>query len=66
MLNVTATDIYEALKRYRCHFSRDEDGDGLPLADVLSTGDETIKTGDLELKMIAEAVVDELFYRNQG
>lgn len=37
--------IETALNQYRCQYTRDDEGDGLPLADILSPG-ETIREGE--------------------
>ena len=66
-MDATIMDIKAALKNYCCQYSQNEDGDGLPLVDVLTPQEDTnISRGIAELNMIAEHIADELFYKNRG
>lgn len=47
--------VLDALRSYRCQFTTDEQGDGLPLVDVLSPG-ETIADGKEELLLLADYI----------
>lgn len=49
----TARAIRECLADYRCQYTEDESGGGLPLADALSPG-ETIEEGQKELDILAD------------
>lgn len=49
----------EILKQYTCQYTDDENGDGLPLVDVLSSGN-TIKEGQQEIELLADEFADAL------
>ena len=51
--------LIEILKAYNCQHTTDEEGNGLPLVDILSSG-ETIKEGNLEIELLAEHILIEL------
>ncbi|MBT2142736.1 MULTISPECIES: hypothetical protein [unclassified Rhodanobacter] len=52
--------LIKALMDYRCSRTVDEEGDGLPLVDVLSPGEGgTIKPGMEEIEILAECLMDE-------
>jgi len=52
-------DILKVLESYRCQYTVDEFGSGLPLVDVLSPL-KTIKEGKEELYLLAEHIYCEI------
>jgi len=66
-MDATTTDIYAALRKYRCQYMRDDEGNGIEIVDVMTPQwDPTILTGEKELELLAEHIADELFHRNRG
>jgi len=52
---MTTGEMLKILESYNCQYSRDENGDGLPLVDLLSPFD-SIKEGKDELLLLAEHI----------
>jgi hypothetical protein len=48
--------ILAALQGYRCQYTRDEDGNGIDLVDLLSPFTCDIKEGRLELELLADHI----------
>lgn len=66
-MDSTATEILEALKNYRCQYTQDEHGEGIPLVDLITPEIDTdIARGQMEMELLAEHIADELFHRNRG
>ena len=58
---MTLEDIIAVLKNYHCQYTKDEEGNGIGLVDVLSPRDDpTIERGLLELELLAEHILYEL------
>jgi len=53
--SISSTDLLAALKSYRCEHSKDDEGNGLELSDMLTPDDQpSITKGLLELESLAE------------
>lgn len=58
---MTLENIIAVLKRYHCQYTKDDEGNGVCIVDVLSPReDPTIKRGLLELELLAEHILYEL------
>ncbi len=51
--------LVEILESYRCFYSLDDDGDGLPLIDMLTFDEHTVDEGKIEIERIADLLYDE-------
>lgn len=61
MKEITTQRVIDILKRYHCNYSVLEDGDFVPLVDVLTPPNQnSIELGEKEIEMLADFIAYEV------